>query len=167
MKKIPLRGEYGTGKFALVDNDDFEKLNEYFWHVVSNSHGHIYVRSGMSPNHKIMHRLIVNAKKGEQVDHINHNTFDNRKSNLRICTHAENCQNAYKRKDNSSGYKGVNYYEGNRNKKHWVARIQINGKRVFLGCYKTSIDAAKAYNEAAKNYHGEYALLNHLTLIDM
>lgn len=104
-----------------------------------------------------MHRFIMDAPKGQQVDHINGNKLDNRKSNLRICSHSENLRNQRKPKDNKSGFKGVSWHKG---AKRWCAEIRSNGKRHHLGYFDTAEDAAKAYDIAATLIHGDYARLN-------
>ena len=95
---------------------------------------------------------------GMVVDHINHDGMDNRRANLRAATHA---QNTYHRKKRSgatkSKYKGIHWRKEN---KKWVARIMFEGKRIHLGSFHTEIEAAKAYDRAAKKYHGEFASLN-------
>ena len=91
------------------------------------------------------------------VDHINGNPLDNRKSNLRICTNAENQRNRGVNKNNTSGYKGVCWAKQN---KKWKARIKHNGKLIHLGYYKDKEEAARAYDKKAKELHGEYAYLN-------
>lgn len=104
-----------------------------------------------------MHRLIMDAKDGQKVDHINRNTLDNRKSNLRFVTQSQNMMNAVIRKTNTSGFKGVCFVsrEGK-----WLATIWKDGKQKWLGYFKDKKDAAQAYNKAALELHGQYALLN-------
>ena len=104
----------------------------------------------------LMHRSIMKAPTGMEVDHINGNRLDNRKENLRICTHAQNCYN-YKNKGNST--KGV-HWEKHANK--WRARIRYNGQKIHLGYFKSQKDALDAYNSAAKKYHGEFVNLDSL-----
>ncbi len=107
-----------------------------------------------------MHRQILGAEKGQQVDHINRNRLDNRRSNLRMCTPSENAKNAGKRRDGlTSNYKGVFFIA--RNGKYSAA-IQVDRKRVSLGYYAVEEDAAYYYNEKAKELHGEFAFLNDL-----
>lgn len=153
MKKIPLRGKYGEGKFVLVDNKDFIWASKIKWHLHKNGNC-FYARNGREEK---LHRLILDAKVGEISDHVNRNTLDNRRLNLRITDKFGNQKNVGIRRDNSSGYKGVNFWK--RNSK-WVARIQFNNKRISLGSFETPREAAKVYNLAAKKYHGEYASLN-------
>ena len=104
-----------------------------------------------------MHRLIMDAPKGMDIDHINGNPLDNRKSNLRICTRAENMRNRGAQKNNTSGYKGVGWCK---HRKKWHAQIKHNGKQIYIGRYKDKEEAARAYDAKAKELHGEYAHLN-------
>lgn len=93
------------------------------------------------------------------MDHINHNTLDNRRSNLRVCSHTENMWN--RRASRNKKHKGVDYRADARCAgKNWVARITRNHKRVFLGYFRTEQEAATAYNNAAKLMHGNFAHLN-------
>ena len=104
-----------------------------------------------------MHRFIMKPKSNEYVDHINGDKLDNRKENLRICTKKENQRNQKVRKDNTSGYKGVALMAG----KYWRAYITSGGSRQkHLGNFKTKEEAARAYDEKAKEYFGEFARLN-------
>lgn len=96
-----------------------------------------------------MHRFIMNFPKGKYVDHINHNTLDNRKCNLRICNNGDNLRNGKIRTNNKSGYNGI-YFDKNRNK--WLAEIKVNYKKIFLGRYVNIEDAIKTRKEAEKKY---------------
>lgn len=152
--------ELNRGMVAIVDDEDFEELNKYKW--TYNPHGGGYAsrtdRSGAKQRTVLMHRVIIGAQKGQQVDHINRNRLDNRKSNLRICSPGENARNASKRKDGkTSSFKGVY-----KRKEKFTSHIQVNGKRQFLGYYKDELNAAYYYNEFAKKFHGDYAFLNDL-----
>jgi hypothetical protein len=105
-----------------------------------------------------MHRCIIKVPPGMVIDHINHNGLDNRKANLRIATHAQNSRNTKKqRPKTASQYKGVPW---NSTLKKWRAQITLNGKRISLGCFEDEIQAAKAYDNAARKYHGAFAALN-------
>jgi len=94
---------------------------------------------------------------GYEIDHKDQNKLNNLEKNLRICTHQQNSQNKSKQKNNVSGYIGVSWYKQTRK---WKATIQINYEQIFLGYFNTSKEAAKAYNEAALKYHGEFIKLN-------
>lgn len=158
MKEIPLN----QGKVALVDDEDFEYLSQWKWTYNPNGGGYASRtdRSGEKQRTVLMHKQLIQTENGYQVDHINRNRLDNRKSNLRICTPGQNARNATKRKDGiTSKFKGV--YFNNRNSKY-TAAIQINGKRHHLGYYDEELDAAYYYNQKALEFHKEFAVLNDL-----
>lgn len=163
MKEIELT----QGQVALVDDADFDRVSQYNWQAVKGNRERskyyvirqVWIKDQKRDSTESMHRFILNAKKGQFVDHINGNTLDNRKDNLRICTHSENVRNRVMDYNNKSGFKGVyRTFAG----KNWrfVARISLNNKIIRLGHYSTAIEAAKAYNEAAIKYHGEFAKIN-------
>jgi hypothetical protein len=105
-----------------------------------------------------MHNLVINIPDGMFCDHINRNGLDNRKANLRPATHTQNIWHRRKFKPYSrSKYKGVDFAK---DMKRWRARIRVNGKRIYLGSFKNELEAAKAYDHAAKKYHGQFASLN-------
>ncbi len=158
MKKIPLT----QGKFALVDDEDFEELRGYKWHAAKNKYGgFMATRSCICPLVKQiktihMHRQIISCPKSKQVDHVNHETLDNRRGNLRECTNQQNAMNRIPYKNNSSRYKGVYKYS----EKRWQASIRGNSKKIHLGYFVNELDAAKEYDKAAKELFGEFAFLN-------
>ena len=148
---------------ALVDDDDYEKLNKYKWQAYPNNNSY-HARARIKEKGLVkMHRYIMNAPQSMDVDHINHNPLDNRKCNLRICTRSQNLMNTRKRKNTTSKYKGVSYSssKGDRNTKKWAAYINI-GKRITIGRYRTEKEAAQAYNEMASLHFGDYALINNI-----
>jgi len=102
-----------------------------------------------------LHRHLMNCPPHLQVDHINGDILDNRKSNLRICTQAQNAANSPRQRNNTSGYKGVS-----KNGDSWMAKIMIDKRPIYLGTFSTKELAAKAYNTAAIKYHKEFANLN-------
>lgn len=106
-----------------------------------------------------MHRLIMNPSKGMTIDHIDGDGLNNTKSNMRICTQQQNCMNKKMTSRNTTGFKGVYFVKSCL--VYW-AYISISKKRIGLGCYKTAIDAAIAYNKAAIKYYGEFAKLNEI-----
>jgi len=161
-RRIPLT----RGKYAIVDPEDFDRLNKYEWYVYP-GHKTFYAarsyrkkdgRRGRLP----MHSQIIKVPDGLLVDHINQNGWDNRKANLRPATAAQNSINRAKYKDRTYGskYKGVTWQcKYNR----WKVQIVTNRKVIYLGSFKDEVEAAKAYDEAAKKYHGEFASLNFAT----
>ncbi len=158
MKQIKLTQD----KVALVDDEDFETLNKYKWHYSRYSpHFENGYAKRRNPNGKPalirMQHMILPLKKGYMVDHKNGNGLDNRRENLRLVTKSQNMMNCGLQRNNKSGYKGVCWHESN---KKWRAQIFVNGRQYFLGLFKNKKDAARAYNDAAPHYHGEYAYLN-------
>ena len=151
---IPLTQEL----YALIDGNDYEWLNQWKWCANYIKPNYCCARRKAKKNKRIiyMHRLIMTAPSNMQVDHINHNGLDNRRLNLRLVT---NTQNAWNQRSAGGGskYKGIYW---NLRDRLWYANIMKNGKRVFLGCYKTEITAAKAYDKTAREYFGEFACLN-------
>lgn len=157
MKQIPLT----RGKCAIVDDDDYERLMKHKWFAVLFKNGwyaaRCLARNCGKQKTLLMHREIMSPPTGMQCDHINHNALDNRKSNLRIVTASENQHNCRKRKDNTSGHKGVVYSKAG---KKWYAQISVNGGHKYLGSFSDKIAAAHAYDRAARELFGEYACLN-------
>ena len=142
-----------------VDDNDYEWLKKYTWCVGDYTHGYATCTDRSDGKQKSLriHRLITNAKPGEFVDHINHDRLDNRRSNLRVCTPAQNSYNARKRKDGASKYKGVYKYG-----EKYCSSIQYDFMRYHLGYYTSEEDAAYYYNLKAKEYYGDFAALNEL-----
>jgi len=154
--------ELTQNKYAIIDDEDFERVNQFKWYAnYSNGYWravrHIKKDTGKRAS-QLMHRFIMNTSKGMDTDHKNHNGLDNRKSNLRICTHAENMMNQLPRKRKiTSEYKGV-YWD--RECKKWRTRIIPNNKHLHLGYFVNEITAAKMYDRKAKELFGEFACLN-------
>ena len=150
------------GKFAIVDPDDYPRLSKHKWRICRTKGKNVLYaeRSIRLPNGKysrlLMHRQIIHVPEGYVIDHINGNGLDNRKANLRPATVAQNAWNSKKRNPRS-GYKGVCF---DKDKGLWRAAIVCNRKRIHLGYFKNRTDAAKAYDKAAKKYHGQFASLN-------
>lgn len=151
------------GMVALVDDADFEGLSRYRWTLSDREGGGYARRSGRSSEGEsprgcvYMHRQIMGAKADQQIDHINHDTLDNRRSNLRFCTQSQNRANGRWRTA-KSGFRGV-YPAGERSRK-WGAKIKANKQVVRLGTFALAVDAARAFDRAARKYHGEFAILN-------
>lgn len=144
-------------KYALVDASDLPILDGYAWHVYPSRHTWYASHSLSAGTTIFMHRFLMNAKERSEVDHINGNGLDNRRSNLRICTHVQNNHNRRKRLGTSSQYKGVWYYARYGT---WRASIRVEGILKTIGRYANEEDAARAYDFAAKNHFGEFARLN-------
>lgn len=151
-KKIQLT----KNKFCIVDNEDYEYLNQWNW-FYTDEYAARKPSKEESSNRKnwMMHRLIMKCPQDMQVDHINGNMLDNRKENLRICTPNQNRRNRSKNKRSSSNYKGVRKF-----RKKWRATINVNKKLIHLGTFNSEIEAAIAYNNAALKYFDNYAKLN-------
>ena len=152
MKKIKLsKNRYSDIKYVLVDDQDFNFLDRFKWSLeqTGGKNGGYYVRTHIS-----MHRLILNPKDNELVDHKNRNSLDNRRSNLRIATSSQNMGNMKKHSDNKSGHKGVTLLKG---KGKYVARIYFNGKQINLGRFKNKVKAGKAYKTASLHYFGIFS----------
>lgn len=166
MKTIPLT----KGLVGLVDDEDFERVNQYKWTTAySKALGIAYAQRSVKINgkwtHVLLHRVIMNAKKGQRIDHADGNGVNNQKYNLRLCTPAENQRNVKCHRDNVSGFKGV---KPNRNSRRnpWSSFIFVNGRTKYLGCYPSRIDAAIAYNIAAIGNFKEFARLNPVPFVN-
>jgi len=162
--KLSQQGK-NKGKFvALIDNEDYKYLNQWRWHVQKQRTGNYYAariilnKIGKTQSLR-MHTVIMNPSKGKEVDHIDHNGLNNQKSNLRNCTRAGNTRNRSSR--SASGYMGVYTLKNKRSKTDIiVAKVQVNNKQIYLGCFKTLEKAAIARDKASKKYFGEFANLN-------
>lgn len=155
MKIIPLT----KGLFAKVSDEDFEEISRYNWIANGSSKSKsYYAKRRIGEKIVTMHREILGVHDPKiEIDHINHDTLDNQRHNLRVCTHKQNMGNYRKPITNTSGYKGVVWES---EKRLWIAQIVINGKQTKIGRFKTKEDAAVAYNRKALEIFGEFALLN-------
>lgn len=148
------------GKAAIVDAADFDWLNQWKWSLHTYA-GKCYagriVRDGQGGKQTLkMHRVILGAPHGREVDHIAGDGLDNRRSNLRLATHQQNACNMRRHRDNKSGFKGVYWNTG---KQRWDAKICVKGKHHLLGRFVDKEDAIRAYAEGAVKLHGEFARL--------
>lgn len=143
------------GRVTIVDDEDYDTLTRYKWHLSKKG----YAAHSLTGGGTIyLHRLILGNLTNKQIcDHINGNPLDNRKTNLRLCTRAENSRNHKPRVDNKTGYNGVS---GPYASKKWRAQVHFEGKRLHLGYYSTPEAAAKAYDAAALKCYQEFAALN-------
>lgn len=158
MKEILLQ----KGIVALVDDGDYEYLNQFKWHSIRKKEYTRYVIRHLWRNGKrtttTMHQDILNPPFGMVSDHINGNGLDNQRGNLRVCMASNNCMNR-KPQNGSSSYKGVSLHtKGGK----WAARIKTKGKIYNLGHFESEIEAAIVYNNAAKKMFGEFARFNNV-----
>lgn len=150
MKKIPLT----QGKFAIVDDNDYEWISQCKWYFHKG-----YAKRQLHREKLFMHRIIAHSPSDMETDHKNGNTLDNRKENLRICTSAGNNRNRGMNKNNTSGAKGVVWHKYD-NK--WQAQIWYNNNIIYLGKFIDKIEAINVYNTKAKELFGEFARPNTL-----
>ena len=150
---------------AIVDDADYERLNKFKWYAHKNGNTFYAIRKGTKDESGkqemiYMHRFLLglNPNDPRQGDHRNHNGLDNRQGNLRIVSNRQNHQNSIPQINCSSKYKGVSW---NKSCHKWLARIRIKGKLAYLGRFDNEIEAAKAYDNAAREHFGEYAEINH------
>ena len=153
--EVPLGGIHGAGKFAIVDRADLPIIQPYIWRLSNVGYPITRVRSGRS-GLEYMHRIIMDFPKGE-VDHRNGNKLDNRRGNLRLATRSENQANNSLQSNNTTGFKGVYRF---RNTGRYTASISINKKIVYLGVFDDPVDAAMAYDSAAVEHYGDFAMTN-------
>ena len=154
-KRIPLT----QGKFAIVDTADFEWLNHWKWYALKQGrtfYAGRYRRKADGPGGGIvlMHREILNPVLGKESDHINGVGTDNRRCNLRICTHQENMMNQKKRAGCSSQFRGVHWHK---QREKWETQIHYDGICHNLGLFINEADAARAYNVEAAKHHSTFA----------
>jgi len=146
------------GQFAIVDDADYDWLNQWKWHA-ANFRGHFYAARGNNGNTLYMARELLGLKRGDkrQADHRNHNTLNNRRDNIRICTHGQNQKNKKSSRNSSSQFKGVCWDGG-----AWVVAIHTGTRLKYLGRFskENEKEAAYAYDIAAIKYHGEFVQLN-------
>ena len=166
MKEIPLT----QGKVALVDDEDYNFLMRWKWYAAKSWGDKFRAERNLSAaesrnlgkGHGVarMHAQILSTAAGQMVDHINGDSLDNRRGNLRLTCKAGNGMNRGIPATNTSGFKGVCFYKWAKRTKPWYAQIGYLGKFKRIGYYSTPEEAARAYDAAALEYHGEFACLN-------
>lgn len=155
--QIPLT----RGYVALVDQSDYQLVRQYTWHAAISSRGMVYASTHittarLTSRHVFMHRMILGALKGEEVDHIDGNGCNNQRANLRVCTSSQNKWNQRPRAGSSS-FKGVMFCP---RRKKWRGQIKFMSRGFHLGYFESEIEAARAYDAAASEHFGEFARLN-------
>lgn len=155
MRYLPVSGRMLT----IVDDDDFSYLKEFNWKITAKTYPVAYVLRHKKQYPILLHRLVMGCtwSDAKRIDHVNGNTLDNRKSNLRFCSHSQNMSNRKKVAGCTSQYLGV-YFASWRNL--WTAQIKHNKKKVRLGYFTDEKEAALAYDHAARELHGEFARPN-------
>jgi len=149
-------------KNAIVDAGDFEWLSQWNWYATFHPQNGSFYATRTTGSHKYgtvrtikMHRLIMKCEEGQEVDHRNLDTLDNRKENLRKCTPKQNSFN--RRPHKGCLYKGICF---DRRRGVWYAYLRTSGRRIFGGSFESATDAARAYDGLARNHFGEFAHLN-------
>lgn len=165
MKTVPLRGKKAAGRVAVVDDEDYALVSQYRWYVLeraateTKSHVGPYAAANWKENgrtrHILMHCLIMGTRKG--VDHRDHDGLNNQRSNLRVATGTQNNQNMRAKRGARSPYKGVTW---SRQKRKWQAKIKADGRIRYLGSFLSELEAAYAYDAAARELFGEFACPN-------
>jgi methyl coenzyme M reductase subunit D len=165
MKTIPLT----RGMVALVDDADFEFLNQWKWFSKSSNRRKLFYAARWTRTNGIricvlMHRVLIGAKEGQQVDHKDRCSLNNQKSNLRLSNQSQNLGNKSIGINNTSGYKGIIW---NKRLDRWCAQICVNYNKVWLGTFNDKQSAVQAYDRASKAYFGQFSANNHtLGLVD-
>jgi len=155
MKKI----ELSQGKYALVDNEDFNMLDKHKWYANKNGNTFYAVRESKKVEGKkmkiYMHRIIAKTLNNMETDHIDRDGLNNQRKNLRVCSHSENLINRTMLKSNTSGYRGISW---SKLSKKWRAVISINKRYINLGSFVKIEEAYNAYCEASLKYHRDFSI---------
>lgn len=148
-------------KIAIIDDEDYVRVSSLKWFAHKRTNK-FYAETARNEKHMHLHRFILGINdRSIIIDHIDGDSLNNKKSNLRICTVSQNSFN--KKPYSNSPIKGIKGVSFIKRINKWRAQIQANKKKIYIGVYNTHIDAAIAYNERAKELFGEYAYLNKLT----
>ena len=151
--EIPLT----QGKVALIDDEDFERVSQFKWWIAKRRDGKFYARREMNGKSIFLHRFLMDAPPGMEVDHKNGDGLNCQRYNMRLATRAGNSKNQNKHSNNTSGFKGV-CFDKKRGK--YRAKICADGVHHHLGFYDDPVDAARTYDAAARKLHGDFAALN-------
>lgn len=149
MKKVELT----KNKVATVDDCDFKKVSKFNWYCQETLSNRFYARR--TTDGLYLHTFLMGNFKNKVIDHINGNSLDNTRDNLRFCDFVENLHNKKVYKNNKTGLKGIF-----RDRNRWRARITVEKRKISIGSYASKNEAALAYDHAAKHYFGNFALTN-------
>lgn len=152
------------GQHTVVDDHVYEWASRFKWHALKDHNTFYAARCIRTPEGKkarvLLHREILNAASGIQVDHVDGDGLNNLDDNLRTCEHRQNMRNRQKNLDSYSRYKGVIHLTTQRAQKKWRAQIRVHGYRILLGVFHTEVEAARAYDKASSVFHGEFSRPN-------
>ena len=159
-KKITIYDDYaevdlGHEVVSIIDVEDVQLVSDYAWY--KSHYGYSCNKNNKRGTNIMMHRLIMRASEGEYVDHINRNPLDNRKSNLRICSHQQNCFNKCGNKNTTSKHRGVCWKT---REQKWIGEIKCGDTKKYIGSYLSEDDAGRAYDKEAIALYGKFAYLN-------
>lgn len=158
---IPLTGKRGAGLAALVDDEDAARVETRRWYLGTDGYptSHV-VGTGKYGRHESLHRWLVGARPGDEVDHENRDKLDNRRPNLRHCTRSQNRANSIGQpgRRQLSRFKGVTNLKG-----RWKAQTTVRGTHLNLGYFDTEEEAARAYDAAVREHFGPFARCNFST----
>lgn len=160
INELEAKIELTRGNQSIIDSEDYTRISNFRWFLTTNGYAARMIKGLPFKKRKMvfLHREILGAVKGSTVDHINGDTLDNRKSNLRICKNSENSRNRIAPRINkSTKYKGVSWF---RRDKKWRTQITKDYKHYHIGYFSTERSAAMAYDIWARDMFGEYARLN-------
>lgn len=144
------------GKETWIDDCDYERISRHQWHA-QKDYNTWYAKTYIEGKIVLLHRFILNPPDNVEIDHRDGNALDNRRFNIRECSHSENMHNQRPQVNKSSRYKGVSW---DKSRSKWYAQIRINSKQKSLGHFSDENEAAKVYNEAAKKLFGQFAYIN-------
>ena len=157
--QLNCRVYFNDGSFFVIDTQDLPAVSQFTWFLGKRGYPVAHAsRKSSTPNKTFpLHRYLMNPEDGYDIDHITGDKMDNRRSNLRVCTHQENMFNQTLKSSNKTGFCGVSK---NRRTGTYEAYLHINGSKKYLGMYSSAEEAARVRDEAAMLYYGEYARLN-------
>jgi hypothetical protein len=158
MRTIPLSGKHGAGKCIVVDDEDYDRVIQYRWHLSQRRKGFYTITARVGGVRCEIHQMLIQTG-AQTIDHINRDRFDNRKCNLRPASFTQNQANRDRLPNNTSGYKGVSFYR-DPTKGYCRSQIRYRYRKFHLGNFTCEIEAARNYDVFALLLFGEFAVLN-------